>query len=152
MSVELLGLAAGCFLVGALLGLPVLRLSIFRYPSAAAAAVGSVLLVGAATYMLAGDRLSVGLPVSTPLGGFEIAGTALGGLFLLVIGVVGFAIAVYSSDYVIHVGGPPRQAALLVFFNLTLGSLAAIVVAGNALTFLLAWEAMSILTLSLIHI
>jgi len=128
VSVELLGLAAGCFLVGALLGLPVLTSSVFRYPSAAAAAVGSLLLVVAAAYMLAGERLSVRLPVSTPLGGFEIAGTALGGLFLLVVGLVGTAIAVYSSDYVIHVGGPPRQAALLVFFNLTLGSLAAIVI------------------------
>ena len=150
MSIELLGLATGCFVVGALLGLPVLKSSIFRYPSAAAAAVGSVLLVGAAAYMLAGERLSVGLPVSTPLGGFEIEGTALGGLFLLVIGVVGIAIAVYTSDYVIHVGGPSRQAALLVLFNLALGSLAAIVVAGNALTFLLAWEAMSILTYALV--
>jgi len=68
----------------------------------------------------------------------------------LVVALVGTAIAVYSSDYVIHVGGPYRQAALLVLFNLALGSLAAIVVAGNALTFLLAWEAMSILTYALV--
>ena len=152
MSLELLGAAAGCFGAGALLAFGILRFEFFRYLSAAAAAIGCVLLVLGAGYMLAAERLTMALPVSTPLGGFEVAGTALGGLFLLVIGLVGLAIAVYSSDYALFVGGPPRQAVLLAGFNLTLASLAAIVVAGNALTFLIAWDAMSLLTYLLVAI
>lgn len=152
MKLELLLAALLCFAAGALLSLPVLRWLGTRYLSAAACAVGSVLLVVLAATALSGSPEGLALPASTPLGGFEVRVEPLGGLFLLLTGLVGAAVSTYSAEYAGAVGGLPRQAALLCLLNLTLGSLALLLVAGNALTFLLAWEAMSILTYVLVAV
>jgi hydrogenase-4 component B len=93
---------------------------------------------------------SIALPAGTPLGGFELRTNALSGVFLLLTGLVGLAISIYSSAYIDHVGGRRRQAAMLVLLSLTFASLAALLAAGNAFTFLLAWEAMSVLTYALV--
>ena len=152
MSLDLTGAALACFGAGAVLAIGINRFDLFRQLSAAAAAVGCLLAVIAGAFLVGGERLTFALPVSTPLGQFEVAGTALGGLFLLVIGLVGIGVALYSADYVLFVGGPPRQGLLLALFNLALASVTLIVVAANAVTFLIAWEAMSLLTYVLVAI
>ncbi|HUY99450.1 MAG TPA: hypothetical protein VMU89_03805, partial [Thermomicrobiaceae bacterium] len=152
MSLDLTGAALACFGAGAALAIGINRFDVFRQLSAAAAAIGCLLAVIAGAFLVGGERLTLALPVSTPLGQFEVTATALGGLFLLVIGLVGVGVAVYSADYVLFVGGPPRQGLLLALFNLTLASVTLIVVAANAVTFLIAWEAMSLLTYVLVAI
>lgn len=152
MALELLLAALICFALGALAALLSLRSALGRYLSAAAATVGSLVLVVDAIVVLGGRSGLLLLPASTPLGGFEVRLGPLSGLFLLLTGLVGIAISLYSAEYAVRVGGPPRQAAMLCLYNLTMASLAVLLTAGNALTFLLAWEAMSILTYVLVAV
>jgi hydrogenase-4 component B len=150
MALELLIAALGCFAAGAVAGGLVLVAGLARYVSAAAATAGSILLVIAGIASLSGDAGQLALPVSTPLGGFELRTEPLSGLFLLLTGLLGTAISIYSSDYSVRLGGSKRRSAMFVAYCLTLSSLAVLLAAGNALTFLVAWEAMSILTYLLV--
>jgi hydrogenase-4 component B len=150
MALELLLIALACFGTGAAVGFLVSVAPAARYVSAAADAVGCALLFAAGLAAITSPAASVSLPESTPLGGFELRTNALSGVFLLLTGLVGVAISAYSSAYAHHVGGGRRQTAMLVLLSLTFASLAVILAAGNAFTFLLAWEAMSILTYALV--
>jgi hydrogenase-4 component B len=150
MALDLLLIALVCFAAGALAGFVVTVAPPARYVSAAAGAVGCTLLFLAGLAALAPPGLTISLPATTPLGGFELRTNALSGVFLLLTGLVGVAICAYSSAYAQQVGGPRRQAAMLALLNLTFLSLAVLLTGGNAFTFLLAWEAMSILTYALV--
>jgi hydrogenase-4 component B len=150
VTLELVFIAIGCYLAGGLIAFATPATPLARYFSAAAGTVGSLLLAVGAVVALTSPELTLQLPVSTPLGGFELRTNPLSGMFLLLTGVVGTAISVYSSDYVVHVGGPSRQANLLGLLNFTFATLAVLLASGNALTFLLAWESMSILTYVLV--
>jgi hydrogenase-4 component B len=150
MALELLLAALACFAVAAVAGGFVQVVGYARYLSAAACAAGSIALVVAGVLSLGGDSMRLALPVSTPLGGFVLRTEPLSGLFLLLTGLVGTAISVYSSDYSLRLNGPKRQATMFVTYSLTLASLAVLLAAANALTFLVAWEAMSILTYLLV--
>ena len=150
MALELVFGALACFALGTAGGALLLRWGWARYLAAAAATVGSLALLAAGVLSLAGDGQSLSLPASTPLGGFEVRTDPLNGLFLLLLGCLGTAISIYSSDYVIQVGGRPRQAAMFGLYNPALASLCTLLTAGNAFTFLVAWEAMSILTYLLV--
>ena len=150
MALELLLIGLACFAAGALAGFLATLASPARYVSAAAAAVGCALLFIAGLAALTSPTTLVSLPASIPLGGFELRTNALSGVFLLLTGLVGVAISAYSSAYAHHVGGQQRQAAMFVLLNLTFASLAVLLAGGNAFTFLLAREAMSILTYVLV--
>jgi len=106
-------------------------------------------LVGlAAGFAGVGGMLGVGmswrLPALLPLGGVSLVLDPLAGVFLA---MIGFA-AVPASLYAL---GDPRQArrgrgAYLLF----VGAMAVVPLAGNALTFLLAWELMSLASYMLV--
>jgi formate hydrogenlyase subunit 3/multisubunit Na+/H+ antiporter MnhD subunit len=68
------------------------------------------------------------------------------GVFLLLTGLVGIGIFVYSAGYTRNLGGPLRQAASLALLNLSVGAVILVLAAGTPLTLLVAWGAMSILT------
>ena len=152
MALELVLVATACYLAGGLIALVIRTTVLARYVAAAAGVVGSIVLVVAGVLALTSPETSLMLPASTPLGGFELRTNALSGMFLLLTGAVGTAISMYSPDYVPHVGGPGRQAVLLLLLDVTVASLTVLLTAGNALTFLLAWELMSILTYALVAI
>jgi hydrogenase-4 component B len=152
VALELVFAAAACYLAGALLSLVTVRTAFGRYLGTASGTVGSVVLLVAAVIALTSPELSFGLPESTPLGGFAVRTNALSGIFLLLTGVLGTAISIYSAGYTPHIGGAARQAVLLFLLDLTLATLAALLTAANALTFLVAWELMSILTYALVAI
>lgn len=150
MALELLLAALACYLGGATVGALAGSVPGARQVSSAAGAVGSALLAGAAMAALLGPSASAALPTSTPLGGFALRTNPLAGLFLLLTGLLGIAISVYSCDHSLHLGGPRRQAALLCLLELTLAALATVPAAANAFTFLVAWEVTSILTYGLV--
>jgi hydrogenase-4 component B len=149
-ALELLLIGLACFGVGAGVGFLVSVAPPARYVAAAADAVGCALLFAAGVASLVSPGVSIALPASTPLSGFDLRANALSGVFLLLTGLVGLAITIYSSAYIDHVGGRRRQAAMFVLLSLTFASLAVLLAAGNAFTFLLAWEAMSVLTYALV--
>ena len=74
---------------------------------------------------------------------------ALSGWFLVVLGLVGTAVAVYSVGYFAH-ASPGRTAFVGVAFNVLLGSVEMVFVAAGAIGFLLAWELMTLATAALV--
>ncbi len=114
------GLVAAGALAGALAGL----------------ALGAVCLVTGATPTFAAPFL--------PLTGVALRVDGLSAFFLILIGVVGAAVAVYGFGYSAAYEGRYSLRLLGAMLNVLLLSLALQVVADNALTFLIAWEAMSL--------
>jgi hydrogenase-4 component B len=81
---------------------------------------------------------------------FGYAVDALSGFFLVVLALVGGAVAVYSLAYFAHGYGPGRVAFVGVAFNLLLGSVEMVLVADGAIGFLFAWELMTLTTAALV--
>lgn len=146
MALELLAAALACFVAGAGLGILAAWWPGARTFSAAAALVGAAAVAVLGVMSLGGTAAHLALPGGTLVGGFAVRTGALPGAFLLLTGIVGGSIAIYSEGYGPQLGGPPRQAAFWALFNPTLASLVLILVAADAVTFLVAWELMSILT------
>ena len=114
------GLVAGCALVGALAGL----------------LLGAVCL---------GAGLAPTFTASfLPLTGLALRLDGLSAFFLILIGVVGAAVAVYGFGYTEAYEGRYSLRWLGALLNVLLLSLSVQVMADNALTFLMAWEAMSL--------
>lgn len=152
MALSLLIYGQLCLVAGAVSAVAVVRLPWCTYISTAAGAVGCAVLASAAGVWLTNTSETGTLPASTPIGAFELRSTPLGGLFLLLIGLVGIGIFVYSAAYTARLGGRPRQAASLALLNLTFVAMSVVVAAGTALTLLVGWEAMSILTYVLVTV
>jgi hydrogenase-4 component B len=114
------GLVAGCGLAGALAGF----------------GLGAVCLG-------TGIVPTVSAPF-LPLTGFALRVDGLSAFFLIVIGVVGAAVSVYGFGYSAAYEGRYSLRLLGAMLNVLLLSLSVQVMADNALTFLMAWEAMSL--------
>lgn len=142
MALELLAAALACYALAGLLGLGVLRWRFLADLSVAAAIGAGLLVVVTAATWLGGAQASLTMPISTPLGGLAFRATPLAGTFLLLSGVVGTGISLYTAGYAPHVGGPRRQASLHSLLNLSFASILLVLAAANGFTFLLAWEVM----------
>ena len=138
-----------------------LAVMLFAYPAGAFAALGARGAPGRALVAgcgLAGALGGLGLgavclgsgraPAFTalflPLTGFTLRIDGLSGFFLIVIGVVGAAVTVYGFGYSAAYEGRYSLRLLGAMLNVLLLSLSVQVMADNALTFLMAWEAMSL--------
>jgi hydrogenase-4 component B len=102
-----------------------------------AAALGLAAAVAGVSGVL-GAAGTLAVPWLVPLGGLELVLDPLGGFFLALVG----ATAVPTSIYAIGYGRLERRG--LFAFNLFLASMCLVPLAGNALTFLIAWELMSV--------
>jgi len=142
VALELLAAAVACYALAGLLGLGVLRWRFLADLSVAAAIGAGLLVVVTAAMWLGGAQASLTMPISTPLGGLAFRATPLAGTFLLLSGVVGTGISLYTAGYAPHVGGPSRQASLHSLLNLSFASILLVLAAANGFTFLLAWEVM----------
>ncbi|MBX5465449.1 MAG: hypothetical protein IRZ26_07850 [Clostridia bacterium] len=111
-----------------------------------AAANGATLV--AALQVLAGRGGTVALDPFWILGPLVLRADPLGGWFLLVTGFVGLAVGVYSVGYYARPGHDDRRVRALL--PVTLASLLLIVTAGEMVTFLVAWEAMAVLSYLLV--
>jgi len=128
-----------------------------RFSSAAANIVAHLgMLIGAISGVAlalggiaSGNVLRVALPRLFPFATMSLALDGLGAYFLLVISVVAVAAAIYGPAYLAAHGGasPPVVAAGI---NVFVGSMALVVCAGDALTFLLAWEGMTLASYALV--
>ena len=150
MGLELLAAAVACYTLAGLLGLGVLRWRALADLSAAAAIVAGLLAVVSAAFWLGGSHARLSLPITTPIGGLAFRATPLAGTFLLLSGVVGTGISLYTAGYAPHVGGRQVQASLHSLLNLSLLSILVVLAAGNAFTFLITWEVMAISTYVLV--
>jgi hydrogenase-4 component B len=143
MSGVLLALCLGAFVAGGLGALAVpgrpgraLVAVTGGLGSLAAVVLGAVVLATGTPLVLHGAFL--------PLTGIALRLDGLGAFFLILIGLVGTAAAIYGFGYSAAYRGRSTLAMLGATLNVLLLSLAVQVMADNALTFLLAWEVMSL--------
>ncbi len=102
--------------------------------AAAAAAGGWSLIYGDTKLVAPGGQTIVGGPLQLQM-------TSLAGVFVALLGIVAVAIALYAPRY--H--EPARGTAIyLAIYNLALLSCLAVLAAGGIVTFLVAWESMSL--------
>ena len=112
--------------------------------------VASCTLLGALTGTVLGIRClgtghapTVNVPF-LPLTGFSLRIDGLSGFFLIMIGIVGVAVSVYGVGYSAAYVGRYSLRLFGAMVNILFLSLSVQVMADNALTFLVAWEVMSL--------
>ena len=118
--------------------------------------VGSA-IASVGTGLLAGNVLHTGAGVDGRLFLHQASGLALGyrvdGLsawFLMVLAVLALPIAVYSLGYLAHPHLRRRSVFVGVLFNLLIGSVETVFAADDVITFLGAWEVMTLATAALV--
>jgi hydrogenase-4 component B len=104
-----------------------------------ALAVGLGLVAAiAGLHGMLGARWAWQAPWPLPLGGIELAMDPLGGFFLALVGLATIPVSLYAIGYARGV----RRG--LLAYGVFVASMALVPLAANALTFLLAWELMSL--------
>jgi hydrogenase-4 component B len=93
---------------------------------------------------LAGGTVTVSIPQILPVGGVLLGFDRLSALFLVVIAVAAVPSTLYAIGYTREYEGRYSLAGMGLGFNLFLASMSLVVMARNAITFLLLWEAMSL--------
>jgi hydrogenase-4 component B len=78
------------------------------------------------------------------------AANPLSAWFLLVLSLIALPVAVYSIGYFAHAVAPSRTAIAGAAFNVLLGALEVVFAAADVVTFLFAWEVMSLATAALV--
>ena len=122
------------------------RAAAFGGSALASALTGGVGLVGLAAAAPLRGRLVVH-PASGLTLGYSV--DALSAFFLVVLALLGVAVAVYSIGYFAH-AAPARVAFVGTTFNVLMGAVELVFVADGAIGFLLAWELMTLATAALV--
>jgi len=117
--------------------------------SAAASLLGSAALGALGAAGMAGARLRAALPLGLPPFALAWRLDALSGFFLLLLAVVGAAVAVYGYGYLAH-AEPWKARSVSTFLPLFLAAMALVLLAEDAVAFLLAWESMSLASYALV--
>jgi hydrogenase-4 component B len=140
--------------VGALLALTPLALIIGRSPAATPITYGVSLAASLAILSLALIHLlgaappsNLTLPVGLPWLGAHFRLDALSAYFLAVVGLGGFAASLFALGYGEHEQAPLR---VLPFYPTFLAGMILVVLAGDAFTFLVSWEFMSLTSWALV--
>src|SRR6266511_168329 len=144
--IQILFLAMLCgYSFGALAALAGGRSTVGRGLGAAGAVVGAGAgLALGAIIIIAGRPYTLVFSSILPLTGVALRLDGLGAFFLVVIGLLGVAAALYGFGYSAGYTGRYSLGLLGAMFNLLLLALSVQVMADNALTFLIAWEGMSL--------
>ncbi|MGZ8407096.1 MAG: hydrogenase 4 subunit B, partial [Caulobacteraceae bacterium] len=130
---------------GAAVGARTRLAQVLTYPLSAVicAAIGALALWG----LLQGGSESLVLPLGVPWIGSHFRLDALAALFLAIIGFGGLAASVYAIGYGRHEAAPAR---VLPFYPAFLAGMSLVVLAGDAFTFLVSWEFMSVMSWALV--
>jgi formate hydrogenlyase subunit 3/multisubunit Na+/H+ antiporter MnhD subunit len=104
--------------------------------------------VGAA--LSGGSAPALHLPWSLPFGSFSLEMDALSAVFVAPILIIAALAAVYGAEYLRPFERKKNLAVSWFFFNLLVGSMLLVVVARNAMLFLLTWEVMSLASFFLV--
>lgn len=75
---------------------------------------------------------------------FSFALDRLSSFFIIVISVVSFCVAIYSTEYAEHGGGNTRRNILVCLMNIFIASMVLVVASTNTFSFLFFWEVMSL--------
>ncbi len=128
------------------------RVRTCRIVSLGGAILASAVTVCAAIHVLIAGRSLDGVLLRHVTSGFVMtySVTPLSAWFLMVFGLIAVPVAVYSVGYFAHAIPPRRTAAVGSGFNVMLGAVEIVFVAGDVITFLFAWELMTLATAALV--
>jgi formate hydrogenlyase subunit 3/multisubunit Na+/H+ antiporter MnhD subunit len=141
LPLQLAMAACGCTLLAACSPL-LLRGQLFqRSALSGLLAISGLLAMGAGFIGLLHPGGAITLPLGLPWLPLHAGMDALGAFFLLVIGALLFPVAIYSHGYLRH---EERITPLLVFMPLFVLGMLGVVLAEDALAFMLFWELMSV--------
>ena len=112
--------------------------------------VGSVVgLVPTVAVLLGAPPHGLSLPWDVPFGAFVVEIDALSALFLLPVLVLSSVAAVYGSEYLLA-HGEGAVGRSWFFYALLVASMAMVLIARNAVLFLVAWEVMALASFFLV--
>lgn len=147
----LLGAALDLCGLGALLALIVPARAVILAGSLCAG-LAALAALGTGLALLAGaDPAVIVIPSALPLGDLVLRPDTLSALFLVVIGLVGAPVALYSIGYLRAFAGHRDLRLFGVLLNGLLLTLILIVAAADAILFLMAWETMAWLSYLLVN-
>ena len=112
--------------------------------------VGSVVVASCAGLipvvreLIDGKVLSFSVPLAIPFGSFSVALDPLSAFFLLPILFLSALAAVYGAGYLKPWHGKKAIGVSWFFYNMLVASMVMVVIARNAVLFLIAWEMMSV--------
>jgi len=128
------------------------RVRTCRFVALGGSILASAVTVTAAIQVLVAGRSLDGVLLRHAPSGLVLSYsvTPLSAWFVMVLGLVAVPVAVYSVGYFAHSIAPSRMAAVGSGFNVMLGAVEIVFVAGDVITFLLAWELMTLATATLV--
>ena len=138
------------FLSGAILGLSLRNSRFSRHAIFVSPMIGSVFIIMFSLDVLTGKPFAWTIPNAVPFFNLEIFVDGVASFFLLIIGMVSFAVSVYSIGYSKEYQVKKRTMALGFLFNIFILSMILVVASNNAFFFLLFWEVMSITSFFLV--
>jgi hydrogenase-4 component B len=117
----------------------------FQIPFTFASSAGASLAAVVAGFMTVADGTVASATMYLGLPGlpFHLRLDPLAGFFLVVIGLMGLCVSVYSIGYMKGYGGPRSITRMIVFYTLFLAGMFLVVLADDAYFFLVAWEMMA---------
>jgi formate hydrogenlyase subunit 3/multisubunit Na+/H+ antiporter MnhD subunit len=127
-------------------------------PSARAAARGNAVVIGVAAVACAepawralsnGEPLALSLPWSVPGGAFAVALDPLSAFFLLPVAALSALSALYGVGYLEHTD-PRRARTIWLCFDVLLAGMLLVLIARNAVLFVVSWELMSLAAWALV--
>ena len=123
-----------------------------RFIALGGSILASAVTVSAAIHVLVGGQPLDGVLLRHAASGFALSYsvTPLSAWFLMVFGLIAVAVAVYSVGYFAHSIPSSRMAVVASGFNVMLGAVEVVFVAGDVITFLFAWELMTLSTAALV--
>jgi len=144
-----------CFFGLCVLGIVLSAVTTERRIPAALAWVGSVASLAAiwigGSVLLTGSVYQITLWEIPSLATLSVSLDRISGLFVVTAGLVFLAVSIFSVQYLRHYLGHYSLRSFGIFFFALLASVVALLIAGDAVLFLLAWEAMSIFSYLLVN-
>ncbi|MBK5256192.1 MAG: hydrogenase 4 subunit B [Vicinamibacteria bacterium] len=128
------------------------RVTACRYAALGGSIIASAVTVTVATRVLLGGPPLEGFLFRHGASGIVMSYsvTPLSAWFLMVFGLIAVPVAVYSIAYFAHSIAPTRMAVVASALNVMLGAVELVFVAGDVVTFLFAWELMTLSTAALV--
>ena len=138
------------FLGGALAGLLLRNNRFARHAIFGSAMIGSVFTIMFSIDVITGKPMTWMVPNVIPFFDLEIFVDGIAAFFLLMVGIVSFAVSIYSIGYSKEYQIKKRTMALGFLFNVFILSMVLVVASNNAFFFLLFWEVMSLTSFFLV--
>jgi hydrogenase-4 component B len=136
---SILTIGIACFISAAAVSL--LPLSRNRNPGYLLSAIGAFCFLAAGGYLMAAPPVDSAPFTLSSVFQFAFHGDALSGFFVVIISLVTLPVSVYSLGFT---RGMRNAGLMAVLFSILILSMYAVVLAGNLVTFLVAWETMAV--------